>query len=241
MRIIISLLFIAVSACAPKVKTTTPPRSNATELKRVLKTDEDLSLTYSSNTESMFALLWPMELNKNTKSLLSSSLKIARQLHTTRKDYTTESNRLRKANRINQCECVLTGICETELGPEAQQESLKACTDLEVEQLKNDERLSTLLGLQEELKTAVLAMGGFWLEVPNPPTYEFSTGTIDFNDAEFFNGDGKPFGFKKSETFWKLDTVKIDGALQAQGELKVRLSHRIYRGELGFQLPERGD
>ncbi len=239
MRILLCLILI--TACSPKVKTTTPPQAKALELERVLKAQEKLGLAYSSNTESMFALLWPINFDREAKQLLVKSLKIARDLQQTRRDYTSESTRLRKSNQKNQCECVLSGICETEPSPSQQEESLKQCTELETEQLKNDERLSTLLSLQEELKSSVLQMGGYWLEIPTPPTYEFSTGDIDFKDAEFFNGEGKSFGLKLSEAFWKLDTVKIDGALQAQGELKVKLGDRIFRGELGFQLPERGE
>ena len=148
---------------------------------------------------------------------------------------------MKKAVRVNQCECVLTGICETEIDPSQQDESLKRCMDVEAEQLKNDERLSILVSLQEDLKLSVLEMGGYWLEVSTAPVYDFSNGMIDFKDAEFFNKDRNRLALIANDAFWKLDSVKIDGALQAQGELKLKVGEQIYRGELGFQLPERGN
>lgn len=240
MRFLIAALLISLSACGPKVATQTPPRAKTVEIERVLKHSANLS-NYSQTTESLFALLWPADFNAQGKKILSRSLKLAKELQNTRKTYTSESTRLKKVSREHQCECVLTGICETEVSPAQQEQSLKHCTQAETEQLKNDERLSTLVQLQEDLKNSVLEMGGFWLDAPLQPIYSFSTGTIDFNGAEFFNSNGKRFALSSDDAFWKLDSVKIDGALQAQGELKVKYDGRTYRGELGFQLPERGN
>lgn len=231
----------AITACGPKVKTFTPPRAKTSELNRTLKTSEALQNKYSKNTESLFALLWPLEFTSENKSLLSKSLKVARELQTIRKNYTSIATRLKKSSNEHQCECVLMGICETEINPAQQEESLRQCTKIENEQIENDERLGTLFSLQEDLKNSVLEMGGHWLETSTPAEYDFSTEMIDFKDAEFFNKEGERFGLSSADAFWKLDSVKIDGALQAQGELRVRYAGQLYRGELGFQLPERGD
>lgn len=270
------LITLILIGCSPKISTVTPPRAQAEEFQRVLNADSDLEKQYSGYTQSAFAILWPQNFDSEGKKLLTTVLETAEELQETQSAYTREANRTKRASKRNQCECVLTGICETETPAESGEEipseateptptptettqipteatpeptestqetneaAIQTCTAIEADQLENDERLAVMVRLQRKLKSAVLKMGGYWLEVSTPLVYDFSTGLIDFNGAQFFNKSKERISIKEN-AFWTLDTVSVEGALKVQGELKLKHNGKVYRGELGFQLPERGE
>lgn len=248
MRSILAALFL-LTACSEKIERTLPLQpQKKSDFQKTLQvvseaneifTSQMLSERYSESAEAFYALLWPREFRKEQQETLVQALQTARSLQTIRTQYATESNRLKLKNKENQCDCVLVGICETEIDAETSEQYTKNCQLIEADQIDNDLKLTQIMKLQTDLKSQIHKIGGYWLDVPDNDLLQFSflRNEINFKNAVMKNKSGSSLDL--SESYWALTGQPIDGALRIQGELRVVVGTVIYRGEIGFQLSEK--
>lgn len=246
MRYFLCCLFILSAAgCDNKVARTSPFRSlddRAPDDKTVLSKVEG---SYSSRAEGVYGLLWPKDLESADPEKLKNVLVSARELQATRKAYTVENARILGATALLKCECATAGICKDGDDPSTfPPATVDQCTLLENEKFKNDEKLSTLIELQEILKKGVLEVGGDWLE--NDPIdlridlmgMEFDLGAIKFTNLEGASIALLPAADKNKGSYDKLGDRMIRRANSIYWEAGQNLANGNMQWELdAIELP----
>src|SRR5690606_30261000 len=107
------------------------------------------------------------------------AIKTARYIHELRLQYSIASSNLKRLSRNYQCDCILAGLCETEMEPATQEEYYEVCIKVENDQLQNDAKLVQIFSELDNLKSMVLKLGGYWLELPENESVNFVFKTLE--------------------------------------------------------------
>ncbi len=249
MRRILLLLFIMMSACSQKVERSLPFSTQKTPVEsRVLRfwsesgtameKSTDLHRDYAEQSEASYGIIWPLQFDPSVKAYLEAALRDARGLQTLRTDYIRTRYQIQRDQDKALCPCLLEGLCEE--GQISDEQNRPLCLSLEKEALKNSEKVSEIYKLKENLKENVWNVGGYWLsfEGDEELAFDFESLEIRFQKSKFINRDGFSFDFKTSQLYWTLDASPIPGALKISGDIRVSKEGVLYKGQLGFQLPQ---
>lgn len=242
--LILSLSFTLIS-CTPHLERKSVPQESLKDPANQQKILE----AYQPQMLNVRMLIWPLVINSENQSLVSSVIKGGRTLNELQNSYSENKELLKRSYDTHFCECALYDICT---GEEPAPIPTQACEEIEKKIQTNEEKIQAISQTLESMKASLLKAKGSWLE-PDPTEESLFLFKADIsklesgkwllsdeNSQKSFDSFSALDGVIKSSSNEIIGNLKLEASvqrsyLQFHGDIEMMIDNKKRTGILVFQ------